>query len=315
MISRIVEFLACPDDNLPLSINGGRLVCEACRRFFPLIGDNFVELLPSSSIEYSGTDYKEAEYFKEYRDCFLEPFVWDNNALAWGVLDEWEIKRFGKRTEEYKGTRFRADNFFSRSYRTFMRHRLREIEYGMGLAKEWTGIACDISGGAGEYSRRLSARSEILFHCDLDTRNLNYVFHRFKELSISNVFFVRCDYLQPPFQPEVFDTVFCMDTLIRGSFHDTLLLKNLLKLTQKGGLIICDFHNPCHNPLNVVISRGFVSQNKSYSYKELRRFLRSLDINNYSRFKFVQEVKLSNPLYPLFQRIFSPSFNIVQIRK
>lgn len=236
------------------------------------------------------------------------------NPVPWGVLDEKYIRTLGMQQKyDIQDTVFRNSNIFDKKYLNFIIKRTREINFFLDLIplKKYS-VTCDISGGAGGYTLPLSEFSEGFLHCDLDIENLNYVYHRVQEKGIKNVLLIRCDYLQPVIKKESIDLQICMDTLIRGELHEVILLEILYNMISENGFLFADFHNKWNNPLNVLLKRGYVSDNKSYSTSEVKSLLKRLRINSYRLFTFILEFDHSSILYQNCKRLIPATFNIYQ---
>jgi ubiquinone/menaquinone biosynthesis C-methylase UbiE/uncharacterized protein YbaR (Trm112 family) len=315
LLKNILHLLACPDDGADLTYRDNVLSCNDCRRTFSIMDKGFIEMLPSQPRTCASRLPKELAYFEEYRKCYEESFRWMQYPIAWGIIDGEDLASLSAVDEGPASSRFRSNAFQSVRYRSFIKYRSRQIKYVTQLIRGGNEVACDISGGAGNYTLQLAKLFKTIIHCDLDVENLNYVYRRLARLSVDNVYLVRSDYFYPPFRRGVIDAVLCMDTLIRGPYHDKELLSNLLYITKAGGYIYCDFHNPWHNPANIILKRGFSSQNQSYSLRELKMLLKRLNVDHYKIFPFVQEFEPGTQVFDWAQKVLPSSFNIVKIRR
>jgi len=183
-----------------------------------------------------------------------------------------------------------AEESVSESWR---RKRRRQVQFVKPLITEEEGpsdaVLCDISAGAGYYTLAYAHLFRHVLHCDLSISNLSYVWRKAREMGIWNIFFIRADYIALPFFHSL-DRVLCLDTLIRGEAHETLLLASIERSLKPTGVAVVDFHNWWHNPLRRI---GFLPENfrnnRSYRRSEAERLLSQAGIKQFVLHPFVQE--------------------------
>jgi len=260
----IATFLRCPDDGSIVRFERTELQCSLCSRRFAIWGNNIIEMLPTRPFQLS--KHASAAYTRGYLENFRKRFFEDANALAWGseetVSDSW------------------------------IRKRLRQVRKVEPILKEGSNpehVLCDVAAGAGHYTLAYAAQFRFVFHCDLSVPNLNYVRRRARQLGIRNIVLVRCDYFSLPFR-QTMDRVICLDTLIRGKEHDSTLLQAICRTLAPSGRAVVDFHNWCHNPLRRLgLLPDNFHHNRSYTRFQADKLLRSIGLEDFSYFPFVQE--------------------------
>ena len=150
---------------------------------------------------------------------------------------------------------------------------------------------CDIAAGAGYYTLAYAQLFRVVLHCDLSVNDLSYARRKAQSMGIWNVLFVRADYFAPPFR-NTLDRVLCIDTLIRGEAHESLLLASIARSLNGDGFALVDFHNWWHNPLRRLgVLRNNFGRNRSYTKRELNNLLAGRHIAPSGFFPFVQELK------------------------
>ncbi len=259
-LGNLTSILSCPDDQARLELKSDFLRCIRCGREYPVLGNNFVEILPVCSMTHHGD---KSEYWQRYQIEYERSFVWIENAKAWGRYDlacsSWAEKR------------------------------LRQVEYVKSMLDETRAI-CDVSAGAGTYTFEFAKAFPLVIHCDLSVENLNDVYKRKQQNDIKNIILIRCDYFNLPFKNSLRQLI-CTDTLIRGRQHENLLLNSLYNALAYDGQAVIDFHNWWHNPLRRLglMPQNFVS-NKSYTRQSAEKILCESGIRNYSYSPFYQEI-------------------------
>ncbi len=259
----LAPLLCCPDDETGLKFENGVMRCVLCSRRFHIEDEDFIEMLPSRPLELS----EDTSYRRGYLDAFGESFCDDPDALAWGaaelVSSSWLLKR------------------------------LRQVQGVESIVTAGTNkqqVLCDVAAGAGHYTTAYATQFRLVLHCDLSVSNLSYARRRARRLGIHNILFIRCDYFSLPFRQTI-DRILCLDTLIRGEEHDSALLVSIGRALTPSGQAVVDFHNWWHNPLRRLgLLPDNFHHNTSYSHGEASRLLRSIGIDNFSYFPFVQEV-------------------------
>jgi len=261
----IMSLLSCPDDGERLHYSPCGLLCSCCGRRFRVYESNLAEILPSGPRELP--DSVSQEYRDAYAETFRPTYHNDAASFAWG-----------------------AEESVSESWR---RKRRREVNFVKPLITEGEApsdaVLCDISAGAGYYTLAYAHLFRHVLHCDLSISNLSYVWRKAREMGIRNIFFIRADYLALPFFHSL-DRVLCLDTLIRGEAHETLLLAGVGRALKPTGVAVVDFHNWWHNPLRRI---GFLPENfchnRSYRRSEAERLLCKAGIRKFGFHPFVQE--------------------------
>jgi SAM-dependent methyltransferase len=261
----ILDLLSCPDDGQPLRLGKEQLLCSECGRSFPLHGEDFAEILPSRPVRLPAS--ASAEYRSAYLTLFEQRFQKDDTCLAWGA-------------EEAAAA-------------SWIRKRQRQVMALRPLVTEGVkpnaSVLCDIAAGAGHYTFAYMPHFRFVLHCDLSVHNLSYALRKARTRKLENIFFVRIDYFQPPFRHSL-DRLLCLDTLIRGEDHDSMLLKSIATCLKPTGRAVIDFHNWWHNPLRRI---GFLPDNfhsnRSYSRSETKKLLCEAAFPEATPFPFVQE--------------------------
>jgi SAM-dependent methyltransferase len=285
----IANLLSCPEDGESLCCTVGELLCPRCAHRFPIHGENLVEILPWRPYQLPASvrpSYREA-----YIRAFEQSFGYDDAALAWGAeetaSESWAIKR--------------------RRQVAMVRPLISE-----GVTPD-DSVLCDISGGSGYYTLAFAPLFRFVIHCDLSVDNLNYVSRKACALGIQNIFFLRVDYFAPPFRHSL-DRVICLDTLIHGGGHDSVLLKAIVRSLKPGGHAVVDFHNWWHNPLRRlgVLPDNFLD-NTSYTREELWRLLASTGIHQFEIKPFVQEVDPEQSTGKFLMRLIPPTRFMVRL--
>jgi SAM-dependent methyltransferase len=270
MLSKLDEItllLGCPDDGAMMAPCASGLRCKRCRRFYPMLSTNILELLPSRPVAFP--ERSELALYREgYRSEFFRPSEIRADAKAWGA-PEARSRRWLRSKER------QASEVF---------HFLRKETCESNL------VFCDLSAGAGYCTFRAAREYRVVFHCDLSMDALAYASAKAKTSGLENIIFIHADYFQPPFRNTI-DHLTCLDTLIRGTWHETKLLKSIQSVLTAGGAAVVDFHNWWHNPLRRLglLPDNFVG-NKSYTRKELRGLLASSGIGQFETRPFIQEV-------------------------
>jgi hypothetical protein len=108
-------------------------------------------------------------------------------------------------------------------------------------------------------------------------------------MGLENMVIVRADYLRPPFLNSI-QQLTCLDSLIRGPWHDVRLLASIRQALVPGGSAVVDFHNWWHNPLRRLgLLRQNFGQNRSYTRSEVLHLLRQAGIDDFVVSTFIQE--------------------------
>ena len=282
----ITDLLSCPDDKASLRHASGAFRCTHCARRFPIYEGNLAEILPSGPFELPGS--ANSEYREGYLKAFKQPFHVSEGSSAWGAEETVAISWARKRHRQV----------------AMVNPLVTE-----GISPEET-IVCDIAAGAGYYTFAYARQFRLVLHCDLSVDNLNYVLGKARSVGLQNIFFLRIDYFTPPFRQSL-DRIICLDTLIRGEAHDSALLAAVAGSLKPAGCAVVDFHNWWHNPLRRL---GFLPENfhdnRSYSYPEANELLRSVGVQNFGFWPFLQEFHPNTRGTALFSKIF-PSTRLI----
>jgi SAM-dependent methyltransferase len=108
-------------------------------------------------------------------------------------------------------------------------------------------------------------------------------------MGLENMVIVRADYLRPPFLNSI-QQLTCLDSLIRGPWHDVRLLANIRQALVPGGSAVVDFHNWWHNPLRRLgLLRQNFGENRSYTKNEVQQMLKQAGIDEFVVSTFIQE--------------------------
>ena len=251
--------LRCPDDLGGLSKEAGeRLVCTTCERTFRIVAGNAIDLLPAAPATLKVGEAIDA-YIRYYTEQFAIPFEVKERPGGWGGPEAGDTKWQERRA----------------------RHRAQVFSLLPSLGPD--AVICDFSGGAGFYSLELARRLGYVLHCDLSVEGVSGARYRAEQYGITNVLFVRMDYLRPPFEASL-DVALCLDTLVFGRVHERLLLTAVRKSLAPGGCAIVDFHHWWHNPIRALgVGKSF---GRSYSRREAQSFLRASgsEASSFSRF-------------------------------
>jgi SAM-dependent methyltransferase len=291
-LEEISLHLSCPDDRATLRPYFGGLRCARCDRSYRLHCGNILELLPSRPIACP-----EASKLKPYREGyqreFSRPLEIREEAEAWGAPEALP-RMWG---------RLRARQ--AREALQFLRGRGRESEL----------IYCDLSAGAGYCTFEAAQEYRLVFHCDLSVDSLAYASAKAKANQLENIVFVRADYFQPPFRNSV-HRLTCLDTLIRGPWHEKRLLRSIQAVLANSGVAVVDFHNWWHNPLRRLgFLRDNFSGNKSYTRKELGSLLANSGIAQFQMQPFVQEMDPEDLPGKVFARFIPPTRLMVRLMR
>jgi SAM-dependent methyltransferase len=279
-LTEIARYLCCPDDRASLAVATDHLRCERCTRVFEFRPPNLLEMLPSSPVAIS-----DAGLPREYSDAYRQGYVLGsraaNDELPFGAAESLPEKRVRSRTRQVEEV-------------------LRLFGRDNG---EDGGIFCDLSAGAGNATFAAARTSRLVFHCDLSVASVRYASHKAMQTGLDNIVVVRADYFQPPFRRSI-ERLTCLDTLIRGPWHDVRLLKTIRRVLAPGGVAVVDFHNWWHNPLRRMgLLRENFGENRSYTRREVVRLLAQAGIDQFTIGGFFQEVDLQRAVGQMLQPI------------
>jgi SAM-dependent methyltransferase len=256
---------------------------------FPAINHRLVNLLPLQP-KALGPGFSEA-YRSGYKEEFKRPFLYSEDALAWGAPETVP--------------------------KQWARIRNREASFVLGLLGDQprAAVVCDFSGGAGYYTLKYAHHFSLVLHCDLSVASLSYVERKATALGLSNVYLLRIDYFNPPFLNSL-PRVICMDTLIRGAEHEGLVLRQLSRSLAPGGKAVVDFHNWWHNPLRRMgLLPNHFRENRSYWKPEADDLFRQVGIEAVSYAGFHQEADPERPFTNLLRHVIPPTRLVYQFTK
>jgi ubiquinone/menaquinone biosynthesis C-methylase UbiE len=181
-------------------------------------------------------------------------------------------------------------------------------------AKPGDSTLCDIAAGVGYYTLAYAQLFRLVLHCDLSVNRLSYARRRAHSMGIRNVLFLRADYFAPPFR-NTLDRVLCIDTLVRGEAHESLLLANIARSLNGDGFALVDFHNWWHNPLRRIgVLRNNFGSNRSYTKRELNNLLARGNVVRSGFYPFVQELKGNGAGRNLLRKILPATRFVLRIQ-
>jgi SAM-dependent methyltransferase len=291
-LDEITPHLCCPDDRATLLPCFGGLRCARCHRSYSLQSRNILELLPSRPLRFPD-GVKLESYQEGYHREFSRPLEIREEAQAWG-----------------------APEAVSRKWGQLRARQAREaLQFLCGRKHEPELIYCDLSAGAGYCTFEAAREYRLVFHCDLSADALAYASAKAKANQLENIVFVRADYFQPPFRNNI-HRLTCLDTLIRGPWHEARLLGSIQTILANSGVAVVDFHNWWHNPLRRLgFLRDNFSGNKSYTRRELGGLLGSSGIGEFQLQPFIQEVDPGQIPGKIFARFIPPTRLMVRLAR
>lgn len=252
-----VSILSCPDDGSSLNLQKDALICNSCNRKF-IIKENFIDLRPRERLLLNEKGVVESAY-DSYYDTLMQngdpgkfgTFGLISNSVPPGFVNE-TISHLQKyvRTEQ---------------------------------------IVCDIGAGSGDYSVEMARKCKIIFHCDLDMSGITLAQEKAKDIGITNIFFLMCDYFRLPFKQRTIDFAYTIDIIERGSKHDRQLLSEIVRIIKKESLVAFD----CHSKERSSLTRINPQTISTYSKTEILDFTKefSLRIMNISGTGFLPQIK------------------------
>jgi SAM-dependent methyltransferase len=263
--AEIARYLSCPDEGAPLAPDSDGFRCVRCSRQFPFQQPNLLEILPAKPVEIPASEMP-----LWYRNAYLQAYsqVWKvgDDVLPWGATE----------TSSTKSVRLQA------------RH-TAEVLRLFGGSGDADGVFCDLSAGAGHITFAVARSSRLVFHCDLSVAAVRYASVKATRMGLDNVVVVRADYFRPPFR-HCIQRLTCLDSLVRGPWHDVKLLENIRQMLTPGGCAVVDFHNWWHSPLRRLgLLRQNFGENRSYSRREVLQMLKQAGIDEFAVGGFFQE--------------------------
>ncbi len=289
-LDEIALLICCPDDGATMAAGASGLRCEQCHRSYPLFSANILELLPSRPITFPERN-EMAPYEDGYRREFFRPREIRADAKAWGVPE-----------------------VYSRKWLRLRERQVREVfQFLCDEPNTADLIFCDVSAAAGHCTFKAAQKYRLVFHCDLSLDALAYASAKARASHLENIVFVHADYFQPPFRNAVHHLT-CLDTLIRGPWHEKKLLQSIQSVLVSNGTAVVDFHNWWHNPLRRLglLPNNFAG-NKSYTRKELAGLLESSGIVHFETRPFVQEVDPRDARGKILARFIPPTRLMVRL--
>jgi SAM-dependent methyltransferase len=278
--AEIARYLSCPDDGAPLAPSSDGLQCRRCSRVFPFERPNLLEILPSKQVVISSHELPPG-YANSYSRAYSQVWKAQDDAKPWGA----------------------AECLSTKTVRLRDRQTQEVLRLLLDAQADAQGAFCDLSAGAGYTTFAAARHSRLVFHCDLSVAAVRYASAKATRMGLDNMVIVRADYFQPPFRNSIHHLT-CLDSLIRGPWHDVRLLANIRQALAPNGSAVVDFHNWWHNPLRRLgLLRQNFGENRSYTRKEVLQILRQAGIDDFTVGTFVQEVDLQCLPWRLFGRL------------
>lgn len=287
----VAQYLSCPDDGAAVQHKGDALQCLACARRFPLREANLVEMLPCEPLKIPAQELP-AEYRQEYLQAFAQKWAENDAVLPFGAPEALSPKQ--QRVRERQTAEV-----------------LHAVLVGTVRPDE-RAVVCDLSAGAGHTTFAAAQECRLVFHCDLSLAAVRYASAAAKRKGLNNMVIVRADYFRPPFR-NCIQHLSCLDSLIRGPWHELRLLESIRHALAPDGVAVVDFHNWWHNPLRRMglLPQNF-GQNRSYTRQGVLRLLGDAGIDDFELGAFFQEGDLSR--WPSLQRVVPPTRFVVSFR-
>ena len=285
-LAEIAAYLRCPDDGASLAASRAGVACGQCGRSFHLQQENIVELMPTRPRSLPASPYAVS-----YQQEFDKPIVFRQDAEAWGAPERLPPKIVQRRQRQAS----EVLQFLS--------------EDGVTGNK----VMVDLSAGAGDCTFPAARKYWIVFHCDLSADAIVYASQKAMRENLTNIVFIRADYFQLPFRASV-DHLACLDTLIRGEWHERLLLTSIQNALASSGAAVVDFHNWWHNPLRRIgLQRNNFVNNRSYTSSSLRTLLADSGVAQYEMKPFVQEADPKRRSSKFLSKIFPAARFMVRL--
>lgn len=292
--NEIACHLVCPDDASPLVAATNALRCTNCNRAFPFLSPNLLDLLPSKALDLP-TVGVSTEYAAAYLQTFKaahENEIAANNKTEFGNCDDAD-------RDDATQIPFNAPETSSPTLVQLRERQSAEVLQllqttntpGANSEKSSDIVFCDLSAASGYTTFAAARHASIVFHCDLSPAAVRYASTKAIRLGLDNIVVVRADYLQPPFRNSI-DQLTCIDTLIRGPWHESRLLAAIRRSLSRRGVAVVDFHNWWHNPFRRLglLPQNF-GQNHSYAKREVLDLLARADIENFTISPFIAEAR------------------------
>jgi SAM-dependent methyltransferase len=299
--NEIARHLVCPDDASPLAVAApDALRCATCNRTFPFLAPNLIELLPSKPLQLPA-----AGVSREYAAAYLHSFPPAHEFS----IDENKNQRESENENENLSapTPFNAPETSSPALVQLRERQAAELLQNFQIAaneaaidrapsaiankKNSSVVFCDLSAASGYTTFAAARHAHIVFRCDLSLAAVRYASAKASRLGLENFVVIRADYLQAPFRNSI-DQLTCIDTLIRGSWHESQLLDAISRSLSPRGVAVIDFHNWWHNPLRRLglLPQNF-GQNRSYSRREVLDLLARANITDFKISPYIPEAR------------------------
>ena len=289
-LAEIARYLSCPDEGGPLAPGSDGLRCRRCSRVFPFERPNLLEILPSKPVVISPSEVPPG-YGNAYIQAYSQVWKARDDAKAWGA----------------------AEGLSAKAVRLRERQTQEVLRLLLDAHADAEGVFCDLSAGAGYTTFAAARHSRLVFHCDLSAAAVRYASEKATRLGIENMVVLRADYFQPPFLNSI-HRLTCLDSLIRGPWHDMRLLANIRRALAPNGSAVVDFHNWWHNPLRRLgLLRQNFGENRSYTRTEVLQILRQAGIDDFTVGTFVQEANLQGLPWRLFGRLIPATRYMVRL--
>jgi SAM-dependent methyltransferase len=264
--AEIARYLSCPDEGAPLAAGFDGLRCVRCPRAFPFERPNLLEILPSKPVVISPSQVPPG-YGNAYIQAYSQAWRARDDAKPWGA----------------------AECSSAKTVRLRERQTQEVLRLLLDTHTDAEGVFCDLSAGAGYTTFAAARHSRLVFHCDLSVAAVRHASAKATEMGMENMVIVRADYFRPPFLNSIHQLT-CLDSLIRGPWHDVRLLANIRQALAPDGSAVVDFHNWWHNPLRRLgLLRQNFGENRSYTRKEVLQLLTQAGIDDFTIGTFVQE--------------------------
>jgi SAM-dependent methyltransferase len=288
--AEIARYLSCPDEGAPLAPSSDGLRCRHCSRVFPFELPNLLEILPSKPVVISSSEVPPG-YGNSYSQSYSQVWKAPDDAKAWGA----------------------AECLSTKNVRLRERQTQEVLRLLLDTHADAQGVFCDLSAGAGYTTFAAARHSRLVFHCDLSVAAVRYASTKATWMGVDNMVIVRADYFKPPFLNSIHQLT-CLDSLVRGPWHDVRLLASIRQALAPNGSAVVDFHNWWHNPLRRLgLLRQNFGENRSYTRKEVLQVLRQAGIDDFTVGTFVQEVDLQRLPWRLFRRLIPATRFVVRL--
>jgi SAM-dependent methyltransferase/uncharacterized protein YbaR (Trm112 family) len=268
-VNDLSGFLVCPLDRTPLDIDVKAATCTVCRTAYPVIRDRIIDLLPPEPMQLPMP--ANSEFRIGYEAQFRQRIDRDSEARPWGAPEDTPPAWVAKRRNQVASV-----------LSVLLRHT---------VTSELT--LCDVSAGAGYYSLEYARYFRRVIHSDISPESVVYGHAKAKSLGLDNVFFCRTDYFRPPFNRNI-DVAICMDSMIRGPWHEAKLLRNITYSLSTNGIAIVDLHNWWHNPVRRLgLGRQNFRECYSYTKSSASKLIQDVGMEVADYFPFRQEESAS----------------------